>query len=1151
MPNAKPRRRPPLYRSLPAFLPSFAAVALAAVVPKYYALLPLLIAASLCMAAACYAIGFGGAAGFLRTTLRRGTAHLIGLALYTALVLVLVAWPLAALLQAPSLFATLGLCAALVAALALLWRTWPVFGLVFEWEDAFPAGTEHSWITSALARSARFAGHLTHGRDVFLTHFLPASIAQLAVVCAALALAGLGADIPDEVRTAALFVFAVALLPLASLIVANRTIKLLFLARGPQLADPTPADDGGVAKTPATPEASDAPATPDVEGELAATEAAGATAPRTPQAELDASLLAAVHAGDTAAARGWLDAGADPNAAPPPGARDQRSVLMLAAELTDTHLLRALIAKGADVNRVHAGLTALLAATRSCGSGRAETVTTLITNGADPAAADGDGNTALHHAALCAEPAVAAVLVDAEAPLEARNHNQATPLSMAADAGNWPLVKFLAEHHANPDPALPAAAGTTEDDPEGVRLLLKHRGHVNATDALQRTALLNAAREGHVEIAHALLDAGADPALPDRYGTTALMEAARAGATDVVALLGEHHADAEAADQHGRTALLLACQSPRADADCVRALLALGADPRRTGGDGRNAIDQATAAGRWNIVAALDPEAALPASHATAASVEIGADTPAHLLDALRFDNWSTVARFTTQVADWPEAELAALYLQLADQASATARGWLLEHGLSAEARLAGGGRLFDALVEHLPASRAALRQLLALGATPAGAGLLARALARLGDSTDDARFALALLEGGADAFGADAAGRTPLHHAARPALAPVLDALLARGVDPNLRDAGGATPLHAAMAAPDAAALPLVRALIAHGANPEVVAANGETPLGLALARGATQLERWLRWNLWPLPGRPLRADDLPTAAADPDAVARLLDLGFDPNIRDARGATALLHAAGAGALASVQRLLAAHADPLLAAESGATPLSAAVSARHDDCVQALIEGGVAVDHPHAGGVTALMIAAALGLPETAATLRRLGADVTRGDEDSRTALHAAARFAFGSRDSLRCRRLIDALLPDNAARDRADARGATPLLVLLGAQARPGAECDGTHLGALLPALLDAGADIHHADEHGVTVLHACAMHALIEPARVLLARGADREARDCVQRTPADLARLLGYIDLALELAPRRNAASTNASVVTPVLTHPDQA
>jgi ankyrin repeat protein len=1154
MPPAKYRRRPPLSRSLPCFLPSLIAVFLAIWIPQSwerYSLLLLLIGASLSMAAVCHAIGFGCEPTFARTVLRRGPAHLIALAIHTAIVFLLVAWPLAVLSQAPSLAAALGLAVALVVALLVLWRFWPVFGLVFAWDDAFPAGEEHSWITAALARSLAFARHLTRGRDLFLTHFLPASLAQLAIAFGALSLAGLGANLPDEIRTASLFLFAVILLPLCSLIVADRTLRLLFDGRvrhftppPPPDTDPTaPGDDRRSEETPIT--AADAQA--DAHDAETPTEKPDAPS----QSVLDENLLAEARAGNTPAAIEWLAQGANPDAVPPAGARDQRSVLVLAAELPDTQLLRALIAKGADVNRAHAGLTPLLATTRACHEGRPETVTSLIANGADPARADADGNTPLHHAALCAEPAIAAILIDAQAPLEARNREQATPLAVAAAAANWPVLRFLAEHGAHIDAAIPAAAGIADDDPEGVRILLKHKGHVNAVDTLGRSALLHAARESNVEITRTLLDANADVALADRYGTTALMEAARAGAADIVSLLAEKNPDVNACDQHGRTALMLACQSPRANAACVRALLELGADPARKGSDGRSAIDQSCASGRWDLVALMAPDTPLPASHAHGNEPDPGADTPQHLLDALRFGHWSVVARFEDRVRAWPASELAALYLDLADHAEATPRAWLLEHGLmeqglAAEACLDDGSRLFDALLEHLPASTGALRQLLDAGATPAGAGRFGQALARLGDGQGVA-LALAMLERGADAFGADADDRTPLHHASRPALLPVLDALLARGADPNARDRAGATPLHVALDGKPDEVLPLVKSLIAHGADPESPAASGETPLGLALARDATKLEYWLRWNGWALPRRPLRDEDLPAAAADPDAVARLLELGLPVDARDSRGATALLRASGAGALQSVQRLLAAHADPKLTVDTGASPLSAAVSARQPDIARALVAVGVPVDLRHADDVTALMIAAALGHPDMVTVLRELGAQTSLVDSRGQTALHAAARFCFDSRDSLRCRRLLDALLRDAAPADTADATGATPLLVLLGAHTKPGADCDGTHLGALIPALLDAGANLDHTDEHGVTALHACAMHATFEPARVLLQRGANREARDCMQRTPADVARVLGYVDLAMELAPRRSAP-INGPVVTPVMTHP---
>ncbi|MGB3270543.1 MAG: hypothetical protein WBA65_11395, partial [Rhodanobacter sp.] len=58
--------------------------------------------------------------------------------------------------------------------------------------------------------------------------------------------------------------------------------------------------------------------------------------------------------------------------------------------------------------------------------------------------------------------------------------------------------------------------------------------------------------------------------------------------------------------------------------------------------------------------------------------------------------------------------------------------------------------------------------------------------------------------------------------------------------------------------------------------------------------------------------------------------------------------------------------------------------------------------------------------------------------------------------------------------------------------------------------------------------------TALHACAMHALLAPARVLLSRGADRQATDAFGRTAAEVARQLGFIDIAHELGARSSQA-----------------
>ncbi|HEY8586373.1 MAG TPA: ankyrin repeat domain-containing protein [Rhodanobacter sp.] len=1129
MTQPKSRRRPPFLHALAWFIPGWLAVAIAGQVTHPLTLVPLLLANALTMAAICHAIGFDPEPQFIRTVLRRGAAHLVMFTGYTVLVFVLVAWPMLQLTHTPSLSAALLLAAAMVLALVALWRLWPAFGLVFVWDDAYPSQRDGSWIFTATLRSMAFGRHLSH-EERFFSHFLPVSLSLLVLAFGAIALTGLYGLLPPEPRTAALALYGVVLLPLGCLVVANRTLRaLLCESRHPRRhADQAPT-------------AAPRPLLTDAE------RTAGSPA----QA---AALLAAARDGDIERALALLEVGADPDSAASADDRDQRPVLMLAALLPDTRLLRALIAKGADVNRATGDVTALLAATRDSWHGRAEAVMTLLANGASPLVTDAEGNTPLHGAVLSGDAGVAAMLLDAAAPIDALNKAGISPLVAACHAANWPLVKFLLEHGANPapakgEPALVAAAGIAEDDVEGVKLLLKQRAAVNAVDARKRHALLCAAAEGHEQIARALCAAGANVNLVDLHGSSALMEAARAGASGIVQLLIDSKADAGLRDQHGRDALTLACQSPRAQGDTVRALLAAGVDPKAAGSDGRSALDHAAAAGRWDLVALLDPDTALPASLSQDVLGE-GSDTPAHLLDALRFGHWAIVSGFTERVRDWPSTQLASLYLDLATPGLATARQWLLERGLDPETRLEPphtddaetadaptptplGTRLFDALLQRLPDATEAIDDLLQAGASPAGAGLLAQALVHLNGAAQGAALPLKLLERGADPFGPDGRDRTPLHLAVVNANLTLLQALLDRGCDPNTRDRDGRTPLFAALEH-GAQALPLVRALIAHGANPEGADANGETPLGLSLELPA--VERWLDWRDWPLPNRALRASDLP-AAAKAGALAsvqRLLELGFAVDTRDSQDATALLHACGAGHREIAACLLEAGADPSLAARSGVTPLAAAVAARREALVTLLLQHEVAVDQRLPNDATALMVAAAMGYPDTAEQLLHGGADANARDEAGRNALHAAAQFGFEHNDSLRARRLFDVLLKRGAELNCADKEGKTPLLLLLGAQLHPGTECDATHIGALVPLLLDAGARVDHADQRGVTALHACAMHALLPPARVLLARGADRSAADAFGRTAADVARQLGYIDIAHELGARSSSA-----------------
>jgi ankyrin repeat protein len=854
-------------------------------------------------------------------------------------------------------------------------------------------------------------------------------------------------------------------------------------------------------------------------------------------ADLDAALYATARGGRVERALALIDAGADPHALPAPDDRDQRSLSVLAAVLPDLRLLRALIARGVDVNAAHAGMTPLLAATRDSWHGRPEAVMTLLANGADPRACDAEGNTPLHHAARSSDPGVAALLRDAAAGLDVRNRDGITPLGVACAVGNWRLARFLLERGARTEleggtPALLPAAAGEEDDAAGVLLLLKHKARIDARDARGRSALHEAAHAGHVEILGALLAAGADVHARDADGRTPLLDAVQGGRLGAVDALLAAKADPLAEDAEGRGALALACTGEAPSPVIVRRLLELGADPEHRDRSGKRAVDLAAEAGRWSLVAALDPDYPLPASVVDAGD---GAAAPPDrapqllLHAALQRQDAAALDPALTRLlgAD----ELDALLCDEAALAWPAGLDWLLAHGANPDARSANGDTALFALLRR-PGALASLQALLRRGASPAGAGGLARFLGACAEGDHVARgyerIALELLDRGADPFAPSLDGDPPLALAVRLGWTRLAERLIASGVALDARDSHGMSALHLAAALGREGAL---RSLVAHGASPDVRAADGQTPLGVALSAGRRDLADWLDWRGWPLPKRALQATDLPAAAivGDADAVRRLLDLGFAIDTPDAQGCSALLRAAGGGHRAVVDLLLERGADPQRAAHTGATPLSAAVSMRQGELVERLLVAGADLEHRLPGEVTVLMLAAALGLPDLCARLLAAGANVQARDAQGLTPLHCAALYGFTARDRARLLALLDTLLLAGAEPDAAAAGNVTPLLLLLGARAEPGTACDEDVVLAGLQRLLDEDVTLDARDPRGFGPLHLSALHGLLQTTRFLLRAGADPELRDGLNRVPREIAVMRGFIDVAGEFEP----------------------
>jgi len=999
-----------------------------------------------------------------------------------------IAWPLAALHDSGSLGAAVGLSAMASAVLLGLWRTWPVWHalerggarLATLWRK-LPQQETGSWrgLAVAGAAAAVVAGVLV----LAWPGLLPASWHWPLAVAYALALPALHLAL-QRVAPA-----------------AEMAAPLDFLGQ----AEPAPVAE-----------------------------------PLPDSSELAGELYAAARGGRVDRALQLLDAGADAHAPPPAADRDQRSLAALAAVLPDLRLLRALIVRGVDLNG-GSGTPPLLAATRDSWHGRPEAVMTLLANGADPRATDTDGNTPLHHAARSTDPGVAALLRDAAAEIDALNNEGVSPLGVACASGNWRLAKFLLERGARPEPAegqpvLLAAAASEEDDPAGVQLLLRFKAKVGTTGRGARTALHEAALAGHADIVGALLAVGADPQARDAAGRTPWLEAARALRGGVIEQLAAQRIDIAAVDGEGRNALVLAAGAEQASLALVRRLLELGVNPAQADQAGRRAVDVAAEAGRWSIVAALDPAYPLPAAVADAAADSAIDERPplALLRDGLqagRLEGLASLARLCAP------AELGTLLHDPALRTQASTVSWLLAHGADAEA-LIDEATALSALFEQGGDASAAIQALLDHGASPAGAGGLARFLAACVQRDQAARgneqVALDLFVQGADPFAPSPAGDPPLSLAVRLGWLRLLDALLDAGVDRETRDGHGMTALHLAAALGRESAL---RRLVAQGASPDARAADGQTPLGVALASGRRDLADWLDWRVWSLPRRPLRAGDVVSAAmaGDADAVRRLLEFGFPVDAVDAQGCTGLLRAAGGGHAAAVDLLLARGADPQHAAHSGATPLSAAVSMRQTPIVTALLDAGANLEHRLPGGVTVLMLACALGLPDIAARLLTAGADIDAGDSQGLAPLHCAALYGFTGRDRTRLLALLDTLLLAGAEADMPAAGGVTPLLLLLGSRAEPGGACDEKVVLAGLERLLEEGVSLEAQDPRGFGPLHLAALHGLGGVVQRLLRAGADPDLRDTLNRSPREIAVMRGFVDVAAEFAPAQPGVS----------------
>jgi len=188
-------------------------------------------------------------------------------------------------------------------------------------------------------------------------------------------------------------------------------------------------------------------------------------------------------------------------------------------------------------------------------------------------------------------------------------------LLAASAAGDVVAIRQALGDGADPDardtadtPALMLA--TVARSTDAVRALIDADADVDAQDAQRFNPFLYAGAEALLDILIVVNEAGADPAITNRYGGVALLPASERGHVEVVRyLLSETDVDVDHVNKLGWTALLeailLSDGRPRHQ-EIVRLLIEHGADVDLADSEGVRPLAHAIARGQTGIATMLE-----------------------------------------------------------------------------------------------------------------------------------------------------------------------------------------------------------------------------------------------------------------------------------------------------------------------------------------------------------------------------------------------------------------------------------------------------------------------------------------------------------------------------------------------------------------
>ena len=388
-------------------------------------------------------------------------------------------------------------------------------------------------------------------------------------------------------------------------------------------------------------------------------------------------------------------------------------------------------------------------------------------------------------------------------------------LTASALAGGANVIGKVAEFKREVRALHEAVAAGNEND---LLALLYAGADPNVEDRYGQTLLHEAARAGHADIVRILLELGADPNVEDRYGTAPLRVAAMTGHVDIAKLLVEHGADLNAKDNAGWTPLRVAVSNGHA---VIARLLREAAE---TGNENESCSPkhpsaQALHASLPKFAPNVDPSRLLLVPSPDAQRLSAPVIPPLHKPFGAVTDQ-----TFAAQGDKHPPWFLHKPFGAVTDQTAETAVGIepFLGEFPRAERRIECSRRPFQlngicvSVVEPGPERD------------------------NYGNTWSHHSAWHGFFAGNSDAK--NVVGQTPLHFAAwKGHNGTVLDFLKA-AADPNVRDNDCNTPLHwAAWNSRHYGHVLVVRELIEWGADPTVVNGTGKTPLDYA-TRGSLE---------------------------------------------------------------------------------------------------------------------------------------------------------------------------------------------------------------------------------------------------------------------------------------------------------------------